>query len=464
MKHQLYDIPSVHDILNDHSFDRACGALSHVARSRLVRATLHLYRERLRTNATERRLPPPCTPLMACVDAARLVQQRFPKRVINGTGVLLHTNLGRCPLGPPSGPTDSRSLGGYSSVEWDFETQERGDRCRPVELRLQLLTGAEAAVLVNNCAGALLLALSAVASGREVLVSRSEMIEIGGGFRIPEVIALSGCILREIGTTNKTRLNDFERNASPGSVLLKVHQSNFYQKGFVEQVSIEGMVALGRQFGMAVIEDNGSGLVVQSSDATLANEPSVLKSVALGVDAVCFSADKMFGSVQAGIVVGKSALVSKMRTHPLYRAIRLDKGRIASLHEVLGTHLAGRTAEIPLWHLRNRTLEQLQRCLDQLDIPLHQTDSLSIRCLSLQATFGGGSNPDKSFASLGLELHHREISPDALRRYFGARAIPIIGYIRKRRFIIDVRAFFDADFDELRDALSELKLFVRMEE
>lgn len=453
---RLSSIPSVHEILNDPEFVAACGDLSCEVRTRLIRRSLRLHREEIARDARARVEKRHRTAISMCIAAAEFIQQEFPKRVINGTGVLLHTNLGRSPLGHTSVAMGGTGLEGYSSIEWDPFTQERGDRCLPLEVRLQMLTGAEGAVIVNNCAGALLLALSEIARDRQVLVSRSELVEIGGGFRIPEIISLSGCSLVEVGTTNKTRLSDYAKRMNSESVILKVHQSNFYQCGFVEHVRAKELVRLGRQHGVPVIEDNGSGLVVNSDDISLSNIPSVLESVSEGIDVVCFSADKLFGSVQAGIIVGKNSVLSRMRKHPLYRVLRLDKGRIASLHKVLGEYLADRSEALPLWRMRKRSVEELRSIIDKLDLTQYRSEKFSINVVDLQGTFGGGSNPDQSFLSAGVELHHDDYSCDGLRRYFGARAIPIVGYIKKDRFIIDIRTFFDADFVELKAALSDL--------
>ncbi|HZJ72017.1 MAG TPA: L-seryl-tRNA(Sec) selenium transferase, partial [Planctomycetota bacterium] len=268
---------------------------------------------------------------------AELAAARAPalRRALNATGVIVHTNLGRAPL-PEAALARALEVGrGYSNLEYDLTAGARGSRQDHVAAILRRLTGAEAALVVNNNAAAVMLALAALAEGREVLVSRGELIEIGDGFRIPDVLARSGARLREVGTTNRTRAADYERAIGPETaVLLRVHQSNFRVVGFTEQPTVEQLAAVARRHELPLVDDLGSGVLVH-----LEGEPSAKESLAAGADLVCFSGDKLLGGPQAGIVVGRADLVERLRRHPLQRALRADKLTLAALEGTLGLYL-----------------------------------------------------------------------------------------------------------------------------
>jgi L-seryl-tRNA(Ser) seleniumtransferase len=459
MARPLAALPSVHEVLHNPAFQSASAQLADLYRTRLVRQVIQRYRNELRADRGKSADPERLTAAVVeqCIREAEAVKRSFPRRVINGTGVLIHTNLGRAPLGELIEELDTQAIAGYTDLEWDSETQERGNRELPLQRQLQLLTGVEAALLVNNCASALFLALNTLAAGKEVLISRSELVEIGGSFRVPEIMRASGCVLHEVGTTNKTRLSDFEEHATPGaSVLLKVHQSNFVQRGFVEQVTIEELVALGQRLQIPVIEDNGSGLMTAADAAVLDQEPRVMESLRKGVDVVCSSADKLFGGVQAGILLGKAEHVAAMRKNPLYRVLRLDKVRMALLDRTLKYYLAGRAAELPLWRLFHASAEELNAWAASLRLPGPRMRWAVCRLVPLQAKLGGGSNPEASFESLGLELVHRDLSADVLKRRFATREVPIVGYVQQDHFYLDLRTVFPDDFAEIQRALDEL--------
>jgi L-seryl-tRNA(Ser) seleniumtransferase len=459
MEHPLAALPPVHVILHSPAFQAASVGLADLYRTRLVRRVIEEHRQALRAGSTDYHEPGriAASILHRCIGEAEAIGRPFPRRVINGTGVLIHTNLGRAPLGDLIEALDASTLGGYTDLEWDSDSQERGNRDLPLQRQLQLLTGAEAALVVNNCASAIFLALNTLASGRDVLISRSELVEIGGSFRVPEIMVASGCRLREVGTTNKTRLSDFEGYARTGeSALLKVHQSNFVQRGFVEQVPIEDLIALGRRLEIPVIEDNGSGLMNPEDAAPLEDEPRILESLRKGVDIVCCSADKLFGSIQAGILLGRATQIAAMRNNPLYRVLRVDKARMALLDHTLKRYLAGQPGELPLWRLFQSGLDELEARADQLRLPGMGSRWACVRRVPLRARFGGGSNPDASFASLGLEMQHRDLSAEAVRRRFAARPVPIVGYIQQDRFHIDLRTLFAQDLPELQCAMDDL--------
>ena len=265
--------------------------------------------------------------------------------VINATGVIVHTNLGRAPLSPAALARLVEIGAGYTNLEYDVAAGRRGSRDTHAESLLCRLTGAESAVVVNNCAAATMLALSALARGREVVISRAELVEIGGGFRVPDIMAQSGARLREVGTTNRTRIGDYALAIGDRTgALLRVHPSNFRIEGFTERATLADLVALARRFSLPLIEDLGSGHCASTSAnvAVLDAEPTVQQSVAAGVDVVCFSGDKLLGGPQAGVIVGRAEWVSTLRKHPLMRALRVDKLTYAALEATLGEHLADR--------------------------------------------------------------------------------------------------------------------------
>lgn len=452
-------LPAVHDVLRDPQFLAASSGLADVSRTRLVRRVISRFRAAIHAGTTRESTPAgldAADVVQACVAEAHSITRRSPRRVINGTGVLVHTNLGRAPLRELVEVVAGGELSGYTDLEWDAASQSRGQRDAALQPQLALLAGSESALVVNNCAGALVLALATLGSGKEVLVSRSELVEIGGSFRVPEIMEASGCRLREVGTTNRTRVGDFEQAAAGAAVLLKVHQSNFVQRGFVEQVSLPDLVVLGRTLGIPVVEDNGSGLFTDHDVPTLADEPRVVASIEAGVDVVCCSGDKLFGSVQAGLIFGKTRYIDAMRGHPLYRALRVDKVRLALLEHSARAHLAGAATEIPVWRLFHLEVAELEQRARTLKLPDAATRWKSCQLVPLRATLGGGSSPDIDFASFGLELVHHDLSAEALKRCMAGRSIPIVGYVKRDRYHLDLRTVFMEDYVHIQSALDEL--------
>jgi len=345
---ELRDLPSVDELASD---ERLAGAprplLVPAVRSALSRA-----REEIQAGADPGDLVERVERELASARQARL------RKTINATGVIVHTNLGRAPLAPSALDQVTAVAGGYSNLEYDLAEGGRGSRQDHVAPILRRLTGAEAALVVNNNAAAVLLALAALAEGREVLVSRGELIEIGDGFRIPDVLARSGARLREVGTTNRTRAADYERAIGPETaLLLRVHQSNFRVVGFTEQPRLEELVRVGQAHGLPVVDDLGSGVLTRLED-----EPSAKDALDAGADLVCFSGDKLLGGPQAGIVVGRGELVEKLRRHPLQRALRADKLTLAALEGTLALYLdpARAAVEIPVLRMLAEPVETVR--------------------------------------------------------------------------------------------------------
>jgi L-seryl-tRNA(Ser) seleniumtransferase len=378
--------------------------------------------------------------------------------VINATGVIIHTNLGRAPLSASASERVAAIAGGYSNLEYDLAAGERGTRDVHAARLIGLLTGAEAAVVVNNNAAATLLVLAALAAGREVVVSRGELVEIGGGFRVPDVMSQSGAILREVGTTNRTRSADYAAAVSDKTALiLRVHPSNFRIEGFVERPSLPELVALGRKLNVPVVEDQGSGyLGVDVDSAALRDEPSVRGSIGEGADVVMFSGDKLLGGPQAGIIVGRSSLLTPVRRHPLMRALRADKMTYAALESTLQEYASGRaTRTIPVARMLAMTVQDLDSRASVIVGSLSGKD-LEVRVIPGASTTGGGSAPGSSVPTRLLAVTHRTLSAAALEARLRAGDPPIVARIEHDRLLLDLRTIFPEQDDVLTQALSAL--------
>ena len=367
------------------------------------------------------------------------------RRVFNATGVIVHTNLGRAPLADAALDRVRALGGGYTNLEYDLRAGARGRRDVHAEALLVRLTGAESAVVANNCAGAMLLVLAALARGREVVVSRGELVEIGGGFRVPDVMAQSGATLREVGTTNRARASDYalaigDRTAA----ILRVHPSNFTMEGFTERASLEELVALGRRFNIPVVEDLGSGLVtlgtgVEPLADALRAEPSVQATVAAGVDVVCFSGDKLLGGPQAGIIAGRADLLARVRAHPLMRALRVDKLTYAALEATLVEHLAGRATEtIPAIRMAAMPVEAIAVRAETLAATLRRR-GLRAEVIDGMSTIGGGSASGSALPTRLVALSMDGVSADALESRLRALDPPVIARIQDDRVVLDLR-------------------------
>jgi L-seryl-tRNA(Ser) seleniumtransferase len=367
--------------------------------------------------------------------------------VINATGVVLHTNLGRAPLSIAAAEEIRRSATSYSNLEYALEEGARGKRDVHVAQLLERLTGAEAAIVVNNCAAAVLLVLAALAKGGEVIVSRGELIEIGDGFRIPEIMAQSGAVLREVGTTNRTRIVDYE-NAISGNtrLLLRVHPSNFTITGFAEKPSMEELVALGQRTGLPLVEDLGSGCLLDLSSAGI-TEPTVRQSVDAGVSIVMFSGDKLLGGPQAGIIAGKAELVGRVRRHPLFRALRVDKLTTAALAATLGAYLRGVADEIPALRMIRMSVEDIRRRAQNFlreltpELPLGEVE---LEITDGSSLAGGGSTPTQSLPTKLIRIASARYSASQLERRLrrASAGVSVIARVEEDRLILDLRTVF----------------------
>jgi L-seryl-tRNA(Ser) seleniumtransferase len=367
--------------------------------------------------------------------------------VINATGVILHTNLGRAPLTEAAIEEFRRTATQYSNLEYNLEAGARGKRDVHTAQMLKRLTGAEAAIVVNNCAAAVLLVLAALAKGGEVIVSRGELIEIGDGFRIPEIMAESGAILREVGTTNRTRIGDYERAINEKTrVLLRVHPSNFQITGFADKPSLEQLAALSHRSGIPLVEDLGSGCLIDLSPAGM-TEPLVRHSVEVGVSVVMFSGDKLLGGPQAGIIAGKADMIGRVGRHPLFRALRVDKLTTAALETTLGAYLRAAFDEIPALRMIRTSVQEIKCRSENLlrelapEFPLGKVDFEITDGASLA---GGGSTPTQSLPTKLIRIASSRYSAAQLeQRLRSAPAgISVIGRVEQDRLVLDLRTVF----------------------
>jgi L-seryl-tRNA(Ser) seleniumtransferase len=427
---KLRDLPSVDELARDERLaEEPAPLVVAAAREVLARAREEIAAGHEPGDLAERTL-------------AELAAARAPalRRALNATGVIVHTNLGRAPL-PEAALARALEVGrGYSNLEYDLTAGARGSRQDHVAAILRRLTGAEAALVVNNNAAAVMLALAALAEGREVLVSRGELIEIGDGFRIPDVLARSGARLREVGTTNRTRAADYERAIGPETaVLLRVHQSNFRVVGFTEQPTVEQLAAVARRHELPLVDDLGSGVLVH-----LEGEPSAKESLAAGADLVCFSGDKLLGGPQAGIVVGRADLVARLRRHPLQRALRADKLTLAALEGTLGLYLDPERAvrEVPVLRMLNDPIETVRARAQRLAAAAGGEVEETV------ARVGGGALPLAELPSFACAVE------ESLAEPLRTGEPPIVGVLRDGRLLLDCRTLTDAEAEEVAAAVA----------
>ena len=380
------------------------------------------------------------------------VSTLFP--VINATGVILHTNLGRAPLSKATIAAMQEAGENYITLEYDLQKGQRGSRLTHAESILQKLTGAESAIVVNNNASAVLLVLSALANKKRVIISRTQLVEIGGGFRVPDVMKQSGAKLVEVGATNKVRLSDYkEALEEPTALVMRAHRSNFKIVGFTEEPELRDIVALAHQANIAVVDDLGSGALLDTAKYGFAHEPMVQESLAAGVDLVCFSGDKLLGGPQAGIIVGKRQLIDKIKKHPLARAVRADKTCLAGVTATLLHYLKDEAErEIPIWKMMSLTLDQLEsRAATWRDV-LGQGD-----VVRSESTVGGGSLPEECVSTFALALHVK--SPDKFLKKLREANPPVIARTENDKVLLDPRTVLEDEvlLQTLKQVLGEYR-------
>jgi L-seryl-tRNA(Ser) seleniumtransferase len=421
---RLRDLPSVDELARDADDPLAVEA---------ARAVVESARAAIRAGAEPGDLRELLEAELRALRSPRL------RRAINATGVVVHTNLGRAPLARDALEQVVDTARGYSNLEYDLQSGARGSRQDHIAGILRRLTGAEAALVVNNNAAAVMLALAALAEGREVLVSRGELIEIGDGFRIPDVLARSGAILREIGTTNRTRAADYDRAIGPETALiLRVHQSNFRVLGFTEQPSVKELASVARRHKLPLVDDLGSGAFFPFED-----EPSARESLAAGADLACFSGDKLLGGPQAGVVVGRADLVERLRRHPLQRALRADKLTLAALEGTLRLYLdpARAAREIPVLRMLGDEVPTIRARAERLAVLTGGEVEETV------ARVGGGALPLAELPSFACAVE------EDLARSLRLGEPPVVGVVRDGRLLLDCRTLTDAEVEEVAAAV-----------
>jgi len=380
------------------------------------------------------------------------------RRVVNGTGVVLHTNLGRSPLAPKLRAHLNDIAFGYSTLEYDVAAGERGTRYAHVEQLICQLTGAEAALVVNNNAAAVLLVVSALAAGREVVVSRGQLVEIGGSFRIPDVMRQGGALLREVGTTNRTHLRDYrDAITDQTAMLLKVHCSNFAVVGFTAEVTVAELAKVGHERGIPVVADIGSGNLMEWQGIPGMTEPKVQEYLAAGADLVTFSGDKLLGGPQAGIIAGRAAVVNPLKKHPLLRALRVDKLTLAALEGTLRLYRDERQAwtEIPTLRMLRLTADELKKKGQTVlrNLRKQVPSSLALELIPGVSQVGGGALPLTELPTWLLAIRSAECSAQELEKGLRQQPVPVIGRIAKGDFLLDLRTVADNDWPAVIEGL-----------
>ena len=445
----LRDLPSVEKLLQ--SAELLVSEYGRPLTLDALRQTLDEARARFNTRP-EAGLP--STDMIMAQAGSRLAQQTTPTLlpVINATGVILHTNLGRAPLSEATIQAMAEAAADYSTLEYDLVRGQRGSRLVHAESVLQNLTGAEAALVVNNNASAVLLVLSALAHRKRVVISRTQLVEIGGGFRVPDVMKQSGAKLVEVGTTNKVRISDYsEALLEPAALVMRAHRSNFKIVGFTEEPELKDIVDAAHKTDVPVVDDLGSGALLDTAIYGLAHEPTVQESLAAGVDLVCFSGDKLLGGPQAGIILGKKDLMERIRKHPLARAVRADKTCLAGITATLMHYLKDEAErEIPIWRMVSMSLEQLKVRAEAWREMLGQGE-----VIQSNSTVGGGSLPEETVPSFVLALKVKSL--DKFSKKLRQANPPVIARVENDTILFDPRTVLDDELlvNTLKSLLSE---------
>ena len=455
----LRSIPSVEQVLSSASLAPLAERVGRRLLTARVRDVLGEIREEIRsgrwlgaTNGNDG-----VTPALVEARVIRSVEQAaaFSLRpVINATGVILHTNLGRAPLSREMLEHAAEIAVQYSNLEFDLAAAKRGERDVHISNLLTELLGAEAAIVVNNNAAAVLLTLNALAEGGDVIVSRGELIEIGGSFRIPEIMRKSGAVLREVGTTNRTRISDYRSAISENTrLLLRVHPSNFRIVGFAERPALEELVDLAHRHGLALVEDLGSGCLEDLALLGVTDEPTVAPSLKAGVDVVTFSGDKLLGGPQAGIITGKREPLAMIRKNPLFRALRVDKLTIAALEATVKLYLKGDLKAIPAWRMILLTRDEIAVRAERLAGRIGALEGFRAGLRDGESVMGGGSTPGQSLPTVLVALSHHRHSARELEEHLRRGRPPVIARVERDELLIDLRTVEEEQEEDIVRAL-----------
>lgn len=457
MREMLYQhLPSVNEVILASTFEPLIARFGHEAVVHSIRRIFAGLRDEIAAGEhSSQTLAAKLTAIAEKVNAELQSGPRYSmRRLINASGVLLHTNLGRAPLSEAALAHLVEVASDYSNLELDLETGERSRRDVHVEHLVLATMGvleeefrSRGVVVVNNCAAATFLALNTLAEKREVLVSRGELVEIGGGFRIPEILEKSGAVLREVGTTNRTRIADYEHDITEQtSLLLRVHQSNFTIEGFTERPSLQELVSLARTVGVTLFEDQGTGLVSGLEEFGIPGQPTLRDSIDKGVDLVAASGDKLLGGPQCGLLIGRIELIARIRRNPLLRAFRVDKLTYAALEATLLGYLTGSPDSIPLMRMLSTPVDEIE-CRCRAIIGSLQSNRLHADVARVCSVVGGGTAPDAKLPSCSVVLVHTELSAAELLKTLRKADPPVIGRIKDEKVILDLRTVHPR-FDE----------------
>ena len=450
----LRQIPKVDELMKQPALQQLCVSVPAQKVTEAVRQVLEDLRKGILSGSIEEL--PAAQALCRQVEAAASKKAQYSlRRVINATGIILHTNLGRACISDRAAAAAQQVAQSYSTLEYNLEAGRRGTRYSHVEELLCRLTGAESALVVNNNAAAVLLILSDMAQGGQVITSRGELVEIGGSFRVPDIMEACGAELKEVGTTNKTHLRDYDRAINEKTrALMKVHTSNYRIVGFSETPTLPELVELGHSRGLPVIEDLGSGCLVDLQQFGIHDEPTIQDSVRAGVDVVSFSGDKLLGGPQAGIIVGKKAIVDSLKKHPLTRAMRVDKMTLAALEATLRSYDAGLYNEIPTIAMLSANADVLQPKAKKLCAMMAEA-GINAEVVPTEGQVGGGSVPTQMLPSFAVAVQSANVSLDQLETNLRMAETAVIGRINRDRFLLDVRTIWEKDFAEVVNAVAE---------
>ncbi|MBI5034280.1 MAG: L-seryl-tRNA(Sec) selenium transferase [Chloroflexi bacterium] len=449
---QLRQLPSVDSLMQDHTLRDLAQRYGHAVIVDACRATLDATRQEI-LNGADAPMP------ALLIDNVRQRAERAVRPslvpVINATGVIIHTNLGRAPLSDDTIAAMKTAAQGYSNLEYDLDAGERGSRHAHAESIIMRLTGAEAAVVVNNNAAAVMLILATFARGKQVIISRGQLVEIGGGFRVPEVMKQSGAALVEVGTTNRTYIADYARVISDETALLmRVHTSNFKMVGFTHEASLEELASLAHEKNLLCADDLGSGALIDTTTYGLAHEPMPQESLAAGADLVSISGDKLLGGPQAGIIIGKKNAIDALKKHPLTRALRVDKVTLAGLQATLLHYLKNEAIKkIPIWSMIAATREELDARAHKIVEQLADA-KIEASIVDTESTIGGGSLPGETLPSRAVAI--AVASPDDFAARLRRTNPPIVARIEENRIILDPRTVLPAEQDALLSGIIQV--------
>lgn len=457
----LRQIPSIEQLLSLPEMETLHTTYNRTLLTEALRTVVSTIRNQILHGDTNIKLPEPEEYIDLAQKRIEEITVSQLRTVVNATGTITHTNLGRALLAPTVCDSLLNAAQNYVNLEYDIKTGKRGHRDRITEPLLQQLTGCEASTVVNNNAAAVMIALQTVATGKEVIVSRGELIEIGGAFRIPDVMSASGAILREVGTTNRTHLRDYAESINENTaLLLKVHPSNYKVIGFSTTPEMHELTQLGTEHGIPTMEDLGSGALIDLSTYGLPHEPVVANRIQNGVDIVTFSGDKLLGGPQAGIIVGKEKYIQQIRKNPMMRALRVDKLTIAALSATLQLYFNPETlpTQFPMLNRYTRSIDDLHRIANETATKLRTIFEGTVR-IEIEPSYsqiGSGSLPVETLPSIALVLSPSTISVANLASYFRQGSIPIIGRIQDEQLWFDVRTVYEKEQKQLLETAAEV--------